>query len=420
LQADTQDVPIRPRVIQALFSVDGQTMGMAVRAIAVVQSATLTLPPPASPADGSVDIAIPTDPHPPDLTDRIQHADSQSGGRLLWTFDSPHGGLEIPDAPVVTDIGSEPGQFLRQVIDGIGAREGKPGLYAYLAGLGVTIADEMPPEFWDLLGAIAAALPAGSGRPTIFILSEEPYIPWELALVDPPLAADSNAAPFLGAQACVGRWSLGQRRPKLPPPTEVTVDRLAVIAGVYDREGWTRLVDAEGEAAELAQRYGGAIVEARSADVLRCLAGDPEAALLHFALHGVYDPNSVTNGLVLVDGATLDPLQVRGQSLRGAPFVFLNACQVGSGSKLLGDYAGMAESFLYAGASGVVAPLWSIGDGPARALSTRFYERAFAGESPSTILRSERAGFRDAPGAQSATALAYIFYGHPSLRLVRP
>ena len=335
---------------------------------------------------------------------------------LLWTFDTPHP-VPIPNIPIVSDIGSEPGQFLKQLIDGVSSREGKPGLYSYIAGLGITIADEMPPEFWDILHAVARARPPGSGQPTLFILSEEPYVPWELASVPTPLGEDTTAPPFLGAQVCVGRWVLGQRRPKLPPPTEVHVEGVVVVAGIYDREGWVRLEEAEGEAAELAQVYGGSIVEARPADILRCLGGDPPAEVLHFAVHGIYDPESVTRGLVLVDGSTLDPFQVKGQVLSSAPFVFLNACQVGSGHKVLGDYAGMAEAFLYAGASGVVAPLWSISDKAARSVSRRFYEQAFAGQPLSDVMRQERAGFRRSDDIVSATGLAYVFYGHPSLRL---
>jgi CHAT domain-containing protein len=133
----------------------------------------------------------------------------------------------------------------------------------------------------------------------------------------------------------------------------------------------------------------------------------------------VYDPNSVLNGLVLVDGSTLDPFQIKGSQLSQAPFVFLNACQVGSANKMLGDYAGLAEAFLYAGASGVVAPLWSVKDRLAREIALRFYEGSFAGLAPAEILRRERATFREEDENASATPLSYLFYGHPNMRLQR-
>jgi hypothetical protein len=415
LTAAGQEEQIKARAIQALYSVEGQTMGFAVRPVAVVESEELLEGTTPGAAEAPAGIAVPTDVTPADLTVRIQLADSESGGRLLWTLDTPYRDIDLPDAPLATDIGDEPEVFARQLVETVGAREGQPGLYAYLMGVGTSIGDNMPPAFFDVLQAAAARV---QGRPpSVFILSEEPYIPWELAVVDPPF--DRNAPPFLGSQAATGRWVLGQRRPKLPPPIRVEVGSMAVISGVYDQPGWSRLLEAEEEAAALGQSYGAVTVKAATAEVLECLGGNPEADLLHFAVHGVYDPNSVLNGLVLVDGSTLDPFQVRGSQMVQARFVFLNACQVGSANKMLGDYAGLAEAFLYAGASGVVAPLWSVKDRLAREIALRFYEGSFAGRGPAEILRRERATFRAAAEAPSATPLSYVFYGHPNMRLQR-
>jgi CHAT domain-containing protein len=111
---------------------------------------------------------------------------------------------------------------------------------------------------------------------------------------------------------------------------------------------------------------------------------------------------------------------VRGCEHLAAQFVFINACQVGSGDQILGGYAGLAAAFLYAGAAGVVAPLWSIDDDAARAIALRFYERTLkTGDQPAEVLRSERAEFGRAGGPTSATCLAYQFFGHPAMRLKR-
>ncbi len=419
LTPDAQERHVVAGAVQAVFSVNGHTMGLAVRAVAVVRTAALAEAAAPATVDGEgVEIAIPLAATAADLTVRIQKAASDSGGKLMWTFDSPHAEIDLPDEPVVTDIGDEPESFVRQLITGISVHEGNAGLHAYLTGVGLTIADKMPAEFWSLLRAVATLAQGASRPPTIFILSEEPYVPWELAIVDEAPGSTAVDSRFLGAQASVGRWVLAQRRPRLPAPLEVSVGKMAVVSGIYDQPGWDRLLDAEAEAADLCQRYGGSAVDAEPRAVLRCLGGDPVADLLHFSVHGVYDPRSTTDGLVLVDGSSLDPFQVKGLALKAAPFVFLNACQVGAGSKLLGDYAGMAEAFLYAGASGVIAPLWSINDALARGVASRFYEKAFAGMAPAEVLREERGAFgEDSP---SATALAYLYYGHPSLRLTRP
>jgi CHAT domain-containing protein len=114
------------------------------------------------------------------------------------------------------------------------------------------------------------------------------------------------------------------------------------------------------------------------------------------------------------------------------PFVFLNACQVGSAKEVLGDYGGMAWSFLAAGAAGVVAPLWNVNDHVASWVAKRFYEDVY-GIEPIPIaeaLRRVRAHYtRDAvidgePGLERwvihPTLIAYQLFGHPGLQLVRP
>ena len=95
------------------------------------------------------------------------------------------------------DIGDDPESFVRQLITGISVQEGRPGLLAYMTGVGLTIADEMPPEFWTLFQEIAQLAASESRQPTLFLLSEEPYVPWELAIVNEqrPRAGVTRATP---------------------------------------------------------------------------------------------------------------------------------------------------------------------------------------------------------------------------------
>lgn len=403
------------RGVRALFVLGGSVVGYAKRHVTVVATEADLDATDVPTGEEPGMVAIPPQRAVADLTVVIEE-DEEVRGRLRWTLTSPHVSLP-PGAPQVTDIGDAPEQFARQLVDGVGAREGSPGLSAYLRGVGNTIAEELPPGFWSMLDSVAAHARAEGRAPTIFLLVEEPHVPWELAAVEPRI--DPEAPPFLGAQACVGRWVLGTRRPKLPPPTEVTISSIAVVSGEYALPGWSRLLEAEAEAADLRSLYGAVPVNALASDVLNCLGGEPPAELLHFAMHGIYDPNSTLNGLVLADGQTIDPLQIRGQAFSTPPFVFLNACQVGSSQRVLGDYAGLAEAFLFSGAAGVLAPLWSIKDTIARQIALRFYERSFAGAAPAEIMRQERAAFGDGNDTLSATSLAYLFYGHPSLLLRR-
>jgi len=396
-----------------MYSIDGQAVGLAARPIAVVAEASLLATSQPPPAEEPIDVAFPTDQVPPDLTVRIEIG--QPAGRLLLQLLAANKDVHLPSDPMEVDIGNEPGLFLRDVIRKMNAAEGQPGMYQILMGIGLTIADQLPTGFFDAIAAVAAK--AGDRPPTILFLSAEPYVPWELAVLDTPLNPD--LPPFLAAQASVGRWALGQRRPKLPPPSHLDIHSMAVVSGVYNLPGWDRLIDAEQEATEIAKRYGAQQVNASSQDVRLLVSGQPPAELMHFAVHGQYDPNGEIDGIVLVDGLTLDPMQVKGSPLAAHPFVFLNACQVGSGEAVLGDYAGMAEAFLFAGASGVIAPLWSIDDVVAREIALRFYEKALQGRAPADILREERAAFRNDPSTISSTYLAYQYFGHPHMTLAR-
>ena len=415
LVPDAQDAPVLASSIRAMYSIDGNPIGLAVRSVALVRSAELLASAPAQPPAPGVDLSLPAGQVAPDLTVRIERAGSEASGGLLVQLLAADPTIDMPDAPVRIDIGGDPAADLRRIVDEMQEVEGRPTQFIAMRGIGLTIAEQLPVEFWDALSRVAARIDARP--PSILFLSAEPYVPWELAVVDPPL--DPNLPPFLAAQATVGRWVLGQRRPTLPPPMSVPVEGIAAVSGVYELPGWQRLAEAEAEAADIVRVYEAMPVEATIGGILDLLRGRPAADVIHFAVHGTYDAEEAIDGLILVDGSALDPLAVKGIPLRGHPFVFLNACQVGRGSQLLGDHAGLAAAFLFAGASGVIAPLWSIDDRLARDIAIRFYERAMRGEAPAEIMRTERAAFRDTPETTSSTYMAYQFFGHPGLRLDR-
>ncbi len=413
LTASSQDEQSRQTKLEATFVVGGQVVGLAVRYLHVhVDEAERS----GSTHDArGVTMSIPSSELAPDLTITIRRWASESDGRLRWSVKSPHP-VALPEDEE-RNIGSSPDAFARDLVRQMMIREagGHPGMYAYLRGLGRAISRQIPLSVLQTLRAVADEV--APRTPTCLLLSEEPYVPWELAVVDPPL--DQSVPPFLGTQTVLGRWMLEDREPPpSTPPTAVEMRSMAVVSGVYNKPPWPRLQEAEGEAADLAQAYGAHAVDAAMAEVLACLhEGRPGADVLHFAVHGKYDPGGVQRGIALVDGQMLDPLQVEGDSLTRSTFVFLNACQVGAGEQLLGDYAGMAASFLRAGAAAVIAPLWSINDVFARKIANSFYEETLLqGEDPAEFLMRARRAIAD-PEQTSGTHLAYQFFGHPRMKL---
>ena len=127
---------------------------------------------------------------------------------------------------------------------------------------------------------------------------------------------------------------------------------MSVIRGLYQGViGFDPLKHAEQEALDLEAAYGAVIVDANVASLVACLEGEPPAQVLHFAIHGKFDPTGVQDGLILVDGS-VEPDVIVGFDLTDQPFVYLNACQVGMAGETLGQYGGMAQAFVEAGASG--------------------------------------------------------------------
>jgi hypothetical protein len=399
-------------LIQATYSTEGQTMGLAVRPIGVARSADLIDQ--AKPEEQPRTSAVPTtDGWPkPDLTINILATKPGDPDSLTWTFVSRHA-LKLPRAQP-SPLGAEPQHFAKQVIEGVAARDGALDAYQFACGVGRNVARKAPKSFWKLLDAVAKE---AKSPPTVLINSVDPYVPWELAVLPQPL--DPTLPPFLGAQATVGRWVVDTVSPPPTPPLprEPSLS-MTVISGVYDRPGLTRLKAAEEEAKRLADDHRAIPVDASLAPVLACLEAQPISDLLHFAMHARMQLGGFRNGLVLENEQVLHPITVEGLEFASAPFVFLNACQAGAGDELLGDYAGLAAAFLRAGASAVVAPLWAVDDTVARDIALRFYDDVFAtGADIAGYFRDERARFSKEAQPVSTTHLAYIFYGHPTMRL---
>jgi len=425
------------RRLGASYFVAGTMVGFASRevVVAATDAAAAHAQPPAEGEPEGIDLAALADEAPPDLLLVARYGDDAGDSRLVWTMHSTVAAAPVPGESYDSDVGQDPASFARANQLKVRQTTDQFDLFLWMTGRGREVASVLPQEVRDaLVGVIAACSPEPA---TVLLLSEEPYVPWELAVLDVP-GAGPDRSPFLGAQTAISRWLLSTSKPATRPPRQVDVRAQAVLTAKYDGvPSWPRLESAEQESAELATAWTPAhVVQPFFRDVVRCLEGDPAADVLHFALHGQFDPQGVDEGLVLLapDPAAagefvarfLQPDHIRAVSLGRQPFVFLNACQVGAGKQVLGDYAGMAAAFLFAGASGVVAPLWNVDDTVASAIALEFYRSAYADDAVpvAEILRRVRARYtREAvdsgTAGVSATFVSYQFFGHPRLLLRR-
>jgi hypothetical protein len=280
-----------------------------------------------------------------------------------------------------------------------------------LRGAGIDFFDIAPQKFKDAFWALADAMQPFE---TISIVSQEPFIPWELMVPVRPDGTE-NERP-LGADYCVARWT--DRKNVVAAPQQIRLTDCFIIAPDYENK--TKLLKwAKDETAAVQKIFNPkaevidpakfAAVTSKLQTELRCL--------VHFVCHGQDDSAGIQT-IDLLD-QELSSNAVSGmQNLRKAfrekrPMVFLNACQVGRPTRALVGIGGFADAFMKIGASAVVAPLWSIGDETARVVAEEFYKGVKAEPTRpfAAILRDIRRKAYD-PGARDTYA-AYCFYGDP-------
>lgn len=252
---------------------------------------------------------------------------------------------------------------------------------------------------------------------TLEIVSDEPWIPWEL--IKP--YDDGVDDDFLCLQYHFSRWVSGGTA----PAAEIKVDSLVCIAptdanlpAAQQERGFVR---------SLAAQYGPtdrSPEEARRDLVEALLEGNDKAMLWHFACHGNYDDRAPDNSpLILEGGWRLRPNDLVGRAQTrlstDRPLVFLNACRVGQGGLSLTGLGGWAKVLVQDCRVGaLIAPLWSVNDEAARYFAEAFYQ---ALQEPGMTLAAATRRAREKTRENyptDPTYLAYSLYAHPNARVV--
>lgn len=352
----------------------------------------------------------------PDLTIHI-HRDSVTPGRLHWLM-SPavaHRGLVDGNLCGETRLEAEPSAFVRQLFKIAAGKQ--PGQHVgVMQGIGETLWAQTPPTvqagYWKLRDAL------GDGF-SIQLLTDEPWIPWELMR---PVRAGAKDARLMAETHPVARGLLAypdRLRPTLPADGE----RLTVAPDYLHRAPslprLPPLDQALDESAALQERFHATAVEPGTArellDILEDRRGTP-VQLLHFAGHGAFNAQALFSSIAFED-ADLLVTEIRRQDVvlgeRYKTFVIFNACEVGATGDVLGEVGGWAEAFAYRDFSGFLAPLWAVFDGHARQAMEAFLD--------AVLVQKQRIGpaLRDVRrdhGRASATFLSYVYYGDVNAR----
>lgn len=437
--------------LELRYLVDGTVCGTASKPIIILHSRDTA--PPVQDARGqswsepaaAVPILLAADDQAPDLTIEISKPDrNAASGQYMCQLFSPHA-LASQRGPFPMDLGQDAKTFAGAIVEEVRLFAKSPLLDMTLESIGRLVAQRLPAAAFDALREVAAKVfPA---VPAVLIVSAEPYVPWELAWVEPPL--DAALPGYLGCQALVGRWlrdndaaasatdGTQAPRPATHPIAKLSVRHMAVMAAWYQTQsGMRRLPMAEAEATSIVGEHGALALAATAQSMRQFLGaslengfdriGGVEAA--HFAGHGDFDATRPdASSLFLGDGTPMRSNQFRAARYGGAqqPLLFLNACMLGIGGELLGDMGGFPGNSLRGGFGGVLGALWEIDDDVAHYVALEFWRRALPpapakGEAVGVILRDLRSRFIAAAGAVPVpTYLAYVYYGHPRLTLER-
>jgi hypothetical protein len=290
---------------------------------------------------------------------------------------------------------------------------------------GTVMANELLPDkvrdaLWRHRDAIRA----------IQVISEEPFIPWELLYVIDPKAG-------LEGKGFLAEWGLVRWLHSTPwpgPSLTLRKDRVHFVIPEY-LDPRLKLEGAAAERRMLADLFGSPQeVQAESMAVAEFLQkGAAQCDLLHLACHGEAAQRAVMRADLLMTGAQIDgsfaadPLSAdlvkthARFSLKGAsPMVFINACQTGrAGSGISGGVAGFVDGFLRpyseAGASALVGALWSVDDKLAYTFAKAFYTALMNGKALVDAARMAREASKN---QRELTWLAYTVYGNPFARVI--
>lgn len=285
--------------------------------------------------------------------------------------------------------------------------EGRP---ERLLGLALSLSDQILPR--SIAEPLAAAMPPidklREPAPTLAVVSNENWIPWEILALRSPRAGEGGR--FVSEVFALARWRPGAS----PAPATLPLRQIRLVVPEGSKEIKT---DSE-RAALLALSTTEHEIEPAPATyraLLQSLSSG-EADGWHFSGHGQVEPEKPElSGVRLEQYADLLVSDLSGQvwGLGGRrPLVFLNACHTARGGDSFTGLSGLAEAFLKAQAGAFIGAWWAIPGSQAKTFAVSFYQRLFAGASLGEAARQARLDLLD-QNPEDLTRLAYAVFGDP-------
>lgn len=249
---------------------------------------------------------------------------------------------------------------------------------------------------------------------SLMVLSDEPWIPWEL--VRPHEFEDDD---FLCMLFPMARWFAGP----VPPAGAIQVERLLCVEAA-EVEGYPTLHSARAERERLAasveevQGLTGDFLDSATHSGLINHLKKGGFDLIHFAGHADYDAGEPDRSRLVLTDRPFRATKLTGPLIRriqeDRSLVFLSACRAAHEGLALTGVGGWPDRWVRLGHCGaLLSPQWAVRDCSAGNFAGTFYRRLREGTSLGEAALDARRRLREA-NPSDPTYLAYSLYGHPN------
>ena len=283
-----------------------------------------------------------------------------------------------------------------------------------IAEIGIELYEQLFPDplrmlYWEL-----KRLREAGKLKNLLIVSDEPWIPWELVKpydeVDGLDVEDDHLA---------GAWQMSRWLSGVAAPSDLNIRSARLVVPKLDLDfvrNEIKYFDS------LAKRDIDIAAPVTTREEFLNLAQKGGAQLFHFATHGNFNQASVDESPIALQGDPLFPSDLTRRRATGLrrerPLIFLNTChgaRVGFNLTGLGGWAQRLVNQL--GVTAFVGALWEVNDELASKFSQAFYEELWAGKTLGEAFFSARQQIRAMQSA-NPTWLAYTLYGDPNSRIL--
>ncbi|MEM8778360.1 MAG: CHAT domain-containing protein [Cyanobacteria bacterium P01_G01_bin.49] len=266
---------------------------------------------------------------------------------------------------------------------------------------------------------------------TLLIMSDDPYIPWELVW---PYNEGKNYGNWKQDEYpwCISmkmtRWLNHNVREgdESTPPTQLQLNQLACIApgdsflryAQLEREYLSRLCREKNIDDTTPDKF-------RRSEICNFLE-EGEYNWFHIAAHGGFNSDTPddASAVYLEEGEkltiydTISP-DIEGHIWSARPAFFFNTCHGGRQSWGLAGLGGWPNHLISGGASLLIAPLWRVYDEPALDFARKFYEELLNSKTVAEAVQlSRKAAFNQYFKTKGdATWFTYSVYAHPNARI---